>query len=289
MDTDSRKRRRSLLAATSALAVAAGIAVVSVAGAAQETKIRVSDTSGTSCFALTEQAACAGPIDLTVETGDTVTWDFAGATMPHNVAADAKNPSDEPDDRWKKFVTQGSPPFHNPGSGGTDSYTFDKPGVYRYVCQLHADTMKGTITVKGQPVESPEPSVTAEPTVSATPTAIPAGTATATPDDHTSTPKPGSAGKDTVAPSLQRASAKPAKGGVRVRFRLSEPAKVSIELVRKGTKRSSVSKVVQSPAGTRAFVLRTRALKRGRYTVKLTAVDAMGNKGVTVNATLRVK
>ena len=46
MSTGFRKRRRGILAVTSTLAIAAGIAVVSVAGAAQDMKIYVSDTTG---------------------------------------------------------------------------------------------------------------------------------------------------------------------------------------------------------------------------------------------------
>jgi hypothetical protein len=155
--------------------------------------------------------------------------------------------------------------------------------------------MEGTITVEGEEVETPTPTATvsATPTFSATATATPTASASATPvatpDDHTSTPRPGHASKDAAAPSLQRARVKAAKGGARVRFWLSEPAKVSIALVRKRAKSPTVTKVVQSPAGTRAFVLRTSALKRGLYTATLTPVDAMGNTGAAVKRSLRVK
>jgi plastocyanin len=290
MSTGFRKHRRGFLAATSTLAVAAGIAVVSVAGAAQETKIYVSDVDGTTCFtARPDQTSCGagGPVDVTVQTGDKVTWDFAGATMAHNVAADAKSPSDEPNEAWKAFITPGKPPIRNPGDNGTDSFVFGKAGVYRYVCQLHA-TMKGTITVVGEEVATPTPT----PTVSATPTPTFAATAiaTATPDDHTSTPRPGHASAtDTQPPSLQRASVKRVAAGAQLRFTLSEPATVSIALVRKGAKSSAASAVVHAPAGTRSFVLRTKALKRGTYSATFAPVDAMGNKGATATKTLRVR
>ena len=74
-----------------------------------------------------------------------------------------------------------------------------------------------------------------------------------------------------------------------MRFWLSEPATVSIALVRKGAKSSGATAVVQAPAGTRSFVLRTKALKRGTYTVELAPVDAMGNKGAAATKTLKVK
>src|SRR3954453_12716499 len=183
MNTGFRKRRRGILAATSTLVVAAGIAVVSVAGAAEDTTIFVSDKSGTPCFATTpDQPPCAAdPVSVTVETGDEVTWEFAGSTMPHNVAADPDSPSDAPDDDWKKFKTPGKG-YHNPGEGGTDSYVFGKAGVYRYVCALHPKTMKGTITVTGEEVETHDPDdeddeeTPQTPSATATPTVIASAT-----------------------------------------------------------------------------------------------------------------
>ena len=295
MNTGFRKRRRALVAATSGLFLAAGIAVVSVAGAAQDTKIYVSDTTGKSCFAAAKQAPCTASFDVTVQTGDTVTWDFAGATMPHNVASRARNPSDPPDDVWKAFQPRGNPPYHNPGSDATDSFTFGKAGVYRYVCQIHPG-MEGTITVTGEQVETPTPDPDEEedgdentPETPDTPKATFVPAATATPDNHTSTPAPGhTTAKDTEAPRLQRASVKKVATGAKLRFWLSEPAQVSIALVRKGAKSSTASTVVQAPAGTRSFVLRTRALRKGTYTVTLAPVDAMGNKGARGVKTLKV-
>jgi hypothetical protein len=67
--------------------------------------------------------------------------------------------------------------------------------------------------------------------------------------------------------------------GAQLRFWLSEPATVTIDFVRKGAKSSATSAVVQAPAGTRTFVLRTRALRKGTYTVTLSPTDAMGNSG----------
>jgi plastocyanin len=298
MSTGFPKRRRGILAVTSTLAVAAGIAVASVAGAAQETKIYVSDQDGY-CFTKTQgKAKCdAGErVDLTIQTGDTVVWDFTGSTAVHNAYPGTPLPPSAPPSTPANIAWDGRKPNLVPT--GTDTWTFGAPGVYRFYCQAHA-SMVGTITVEGSEVETPEPTPdetedpvedpTEDPVVTPAPTFAATPGATATPDDHTSTPKPGGGAKDTAAPRLQRASAKPVKGGARVRFWLSEPAKVSIAVARKGSKRSVTSTVVQSPAGTRSFVLRTRALKRGTYTATLTPVDAMGNKGAVVTTRLRVK
>jgi plastocyanin len=293
MNPDFRMRRRGILAATSALAVAAGIAVVSVAGAAQDTKIYVFDNTAKPCFTLTQNATtcgAGGPVDVTIQTGETVTWNFDGdgVVSVHNAEAPLTNASTPPDSAWDGNTNR---PYV---SAGEQSWTFGKAGVYKYVCELH-DSMTGTITVEGAEVETPTPTATASatPTVSATATAAPTFAATppptATPDDHTSTPKPGHAAKDTTVPRVQRVSLKRVKAGARVRFWLSEPATVSIALVRKGAKSSAASTVVQAPAGRRSFVLRTKALRRGTYTATLAPVDAMGNKGKAAKKSLRVK
>jgi len=293
MNTGFRKRRRGILAVTSTLVAAAGIAAASVAGAAQETVIYASDNGGT-CFTKTPGGApcgAGGPVDITLQTGDKVTWDFRTGANLHNVQAARSSASNPPDAAWDAFKPT---EYHNPGEG-VDSYTFGKPGTYKFICQLHADKMYGTITVEGDPVVTPTATftTTATPTATATfsATATPTATATpsATPDDHTSTPAPGHASaKDSEAPRLQRASAQKVAAGARLRFWLSEPATVKIDVVRKGAKSSATSAVVQAPAGTRTFVLRTRALRKGSYTVTLSPTDAMGNKGARGVKTLKV-
>jgi plastocyanin len=291
MNTGFSKRRRGILAATSTLIAAAGIAAVSVAGAAQDRTIYVSDASAT-CFTLSPgQPPCGagGPVDLTVQTGDTVTWDFDGSASVHNFAAAAADASNPADSTWNAHTRL--PPV----SSGQQKWTFGKAGSYRYVCEFHATTMYGTITVEGEEVETPTPTPTATATVESTPTARPTTSPTPAPtaaaDDHTTTPAPGraSTAKDGEAPRLQSVSVKRVGAGAQVRFWLSEPATVSIGLVRKGSKSSSATAVVQAPAGTRSFVLRTKPLKRGTYTVSLAPVDAVGNKGVAAAKPLKVK
>jgi plastocyanin len=286
MNTGFRTRRRGILAATSTLAIAAGIAAVSVAGAAQDTKIYVFDRTTQPCFTLTpDGTTCAGPVDVTIETGDTVTWNFDNVAMSHNaVAPTGTAASAPPNADWDANTDR---PYVG---SGEQSWAFGRAGVYKYVCALH-DSMTGTITVTGEDVDV-DPPVTPEdpsPSPSAAATATFAVTPAATVDDHLSTPRPGHAAKDTQAPSLQRASVKRVAAGARLRFWLSEPATVSIALVRKGAMSSAASAVVQAPAGTRSFILRSAALKRGTYTASFAPVDAMGNKAAAVKKTLRVR
>ena len=68
-------------------------------------------------------------MDVTVTPGSTVTWTNLDGE-PHTVAS-----------------VDGL--FRSPGLDQNDSFrfTFDKPGVYKYICSIHPG-MKGTITVK---------------------------------------------------------------------------------------------------------------------------------------------
>jgi plastocyanin len=66
------------------------------------------------------------PDPVTVAVGDTVTWSN-GSDEDHNVRGGPFN----------------SPTLH---PGNTFSFTFDKQGIIKYVCDLHP-TMKGTISV----------------------------------------------------------------------------------------------------------------------------------------------
>lgn len=71
------------------------------------------------------------PADLTVKTGDTVTWHFSDKA-PHSVQGIGD-----------KAMGLNSPIIDK----GDWSYTFTVPGTYRYLCTLHPE-MRGTITVQ---------------------------------------------------------------------------------------------------------------------------------------------
>jgi plastocyanin len=69
------------------------------------------------------------PMDISISSGDTVVWTNKDGE-PHTVAsADGV--------------------FHSPALDQGDSFrfTFDKPGVYKYICSIHPK-MRATITVK---------------------------------------------------------------------------------------------------------------------------------------------
>jgi plastocyanin len=84
-------------------------------------------------------------IVLEIMPGDTVTWQW---TSFHNVVSGV--PSDGPNGNG--IFRSG-----NPQSPGEFSFTFGKPGVYPYFCQLHGSHgMVSSVTVLGDPPCPPD-------------------------------------------------------------------------------------------------------------------------------------
>jgi len=93
------------------------------------------------------------PANITVEPGTTVTWVQSG-NNPHTTTSY--------DGLWDSGLIEG-------GSGGTFSFTFEKPGTYDYFCIPHEDLgMVGSVTVTGgTATASPTATATASPTATA--------------------------------------------------------------------------------------------------------------------------
>lgn len=94
-------------------------------------------------------------------------------------------------------------------------------------------------------------------------------------------------GPDTTAPALTKVKLTRGKASVRVAFRLSEPAKVSLQVVRKGkvVRRTSARSVGE---GARSATVKTSGLSAASYVVRLRAVDADGNSKVARAGTFAV-
>lgn len=74
-----------------------------------------------------------GPAAVAVSPATTVTWEWIGRGGAHNVVAEGE------------MFTSGEPVD---GEGTTFEHTFDKPGIYKYVCEPHESMgMKGTVLV----------------------------------------------------------------------------------------------------------------------------------------------
>jgi plastocyanin len=257
------------------LAVGAVVGGVSVAAAAEpRADTTVKAIEGTQW----------SPKDVSVETGDTVTWDVnSGDGQPHNALGE-----EGPDPAWNAKTIV---PI---GTSGTGSFTFTQPGSYTYVCQVHA-VMTGTVTVTGAPVTpTATPTATESPTATATATASPQPTVSATPtptatlsgSDRT-TPAPlGSARGDVIAPVVSKLKLKAVSRGAKVSFTLSESSTVTIRFKR-GSRSVGFTRL-SARAGSRSFTLRSSRLVRGRYTVEVEARDARGNRAAVQRAKVRV-
>jgi plastocyanin len=280
-----RRGRRALPAAAAALAACVAIAVAGVAGVAQgqaaPATIYVSDANGLCFTTVARKPACAPGEhpEVTIRTGEAVTWDFVGTTQPHN--AESKN-AVAADPAWEGWG------ITFPATG-THSRRFDTAGVYEFVCLAHA-AMTGTIRVEGEGTATPTPTSTPTQTATATPTPLPTASPAPTPDDHTSTPKPTGGPKDEVAPQVGGVSTTALKRALRVRFTVSENATVAITARRAGTSNVLTSATVQAPAGTRTYTLRSSRLSaNGTYTVELRATDAAGNRSGAATASLKAR
>ena len=179
--------------AAAATVVAAGVlASVGAAGAAQDTTITA---VGDATEGQWDKGVTA-PVEI--QTGEKVTWSFAGGG--HNVESNSGDPGDgaAKDPAWVPYAY---PPgeFQVAPKGSSGAYTFYKSGTYKFICVFHAN-MSGTIVVSGEdqepPVETPVPP---DPTPTPDPTPGPSGT-TPPADDHTSTPPP-TALADTSSPT----------------------------------------------------------------------------------------
>jgi plastocyanin len=269
--------------------VAAGVSVAAVAvlaatgsagatqrAAATDHPIYAFDKNG-SCYSTNPATTeCAGQRgDVSIATGDSVTWTIspANVTTVHNAAGANDVPADP---QWKNYATEFT-------SDGSFTRTFNQPGTYQFVCNAHA-SMEGTITVTGDPVETPTPT----PTSTATPTPTPSASPTPTPQPGgTGTTPPPSPTPDNVKPAVQRLKLKALRHAARVRFTLSENATVRVR-VRKG-KRVIKSVRFATHAGTRTVTVRSRKLKKGRYTIEIVARDASGNLSLAVRKSFRIR
>jgi plastocyanin len=132
------------------------------------------------------------------------------------------------------------------GAGATFRRTFTERGRFRYFCRVHPIEMKGTVEVGPPPFP------------------------------------------DTTLPRIGSLRAGPARArrSTRLRFRLSEAAKVKVVVTRSG--RTARSFTRSRGKGRRSIRLSVRRLRRGRYRATLRPTDRAGNRGRAVSTTFRV-
>jgi plastocyanin len=197
------------------------------------------------------------PRDVTIKAGETVTWTFAGTSGPHNVAANSPN--------WtyrNAPAAVGLPPA---------TFTFANPGIYAYVCELHRQTMEGTVTVTDAAGNQPPPPPPPPPSEQPWPNELPAPTVLEV--------------SDRERPRLTRVRARRIEHGARVRFRLSEAGRVTIA-VKRG-RRTVKTKRARARRGSQAVTV--RGLRAGRYRFEVRARDLSGNRSASRRARVTVR
>jgi plastocyanin len=179
------------------------------------------------------------PSNVTVAVGDTVTVTNTNAPVAHDLVWG---------DGATGFPMMGVAPFPMNMAMWSSSRTFTAPGDYTFQCTFHPTTMTGVVHV---PAPAP----------GAPPAAGPAQPAPAAPADVT-------------APVLG-ATAKATRRAVTLKVRLNEPSRVTVVISR--GKRTLARKSFSKPISGRATLRVPVRTRRGRLTVKVTAVDAAGN------------
>ncbi|HEX8067014.1 MAG TPA: plastocyanin/azurin family copper-binding protein [Thermoleophilaceae bacterium] len=141
--------------------------------------------------------------------------------------------------------------------------TFDAPGTYRYYCEQHGGPggvgMAGTVVVQ----------------------------------------QPGSGGGDTTAPAVDSLRVTPAtfcnrktgkcpKRGARLRFTLSEDARVTGPIVRRRDGKTVGKVAIDGRAGKNDVKFSGKGLALGKYRLTLTAKDAAGNVSPAAKASFKI-
>jgi plastocyanin len=266
-------KQRGIVAALVAVAGTAAVGVAAAAGSsakATDVTIYAVEDAGTYCFS-TSPTTCNGNLQVAVNGAtNKVTWAFQGPyTAPHN----AKSTSDN----WT-YRSHDPSTSTDPADIVDPDYDFTTNGTYTFHCDAHA-FMQGTITVTG----AAEPTSTATSTATATPTP-----STQPSDPNTNTPPPTGGTADAVKPTLRSIGASAKGRAVKVKFRLSESATVTIRVKRGSKLVKSVTK--QLAAGNRSVSVRSaKKLKKGRYKIEVRARDASGNVSTLASKSFRIK
>jgi plastocyanin len=260
-------------AAIATIAATAVLGVVGVAGARTTAQEHVLHAPVTPTWEPSK--------NITIQTGDTVRWTFDPGGF-HNVQS--KDTAETT--AWSPSIPDDNPRTNHPDV----TYTFSAAGVYAFYCDAHPGAMDGTITVQDEPVTpTPDPTTSPTPSPSPSPSASPSPSPSASPQPgggHAITPPP-TGGSDTIKPTVSGVKLNALRHAIRVRFRLSEPATVTLRVNR--ARKAVKSARIQAAAGRRSVTLRSKRFKKGRYTVGVEARDAFGNRSAWATKRLAVR
>jgi plastocyanin len=192
------------------------------------------------------------PSAVAVDVGDTVTWSFTGSTVAHNVNSASSN--------WSFSTPTGT-------AQAPASFTFTAAGTYSFVCTIHPDSMRGTVTVGNAPPPPPPP-LSQQPF----PNSQPAPTVLEL--------------TDSIRPRLTRVRVRGIARGARVRVHVNEPGRVTIR-ARRGHRVVRTRTLTLRRAATRT--VRLHGLRAGAYRIEILARDLAGNRSRVRRAHLTVR
>ena len=194
---------------------------------------------------------------LTIRAGETVTWTFTGSTVLHNVAA-----------RGSWTFRNDDPKVAPPPA----SFRFDTPGEYRFVCEIHESSMWGDVVVTdasgAPPPPPPPPPLSEQPWLNDQP----APTRFDVSDER--------------RPRVSRVRVARVRNGARVRFRLSERARVRVRFKKAGVTVKSARRWFG--AGAHRLTVRDRRMG-GAYRVEVVAWDRAGNRSRTTRDRVSIR
>jgi plastocyanin len=202
------------------------------------------------------------PATVTIAPGDSVQWKLTSAAsppLPHNVASTTMAGTDS----WNFAADYPAPEGRQ---------TFSTPGRYQFYCTFHSDGstgMAGTIVV-GNPPPPPPPPLSEQPF----------------PNDGGVLGALEIGGLDRTQPRLRSVRVQRMRSGARIRFSVSERARVTVRFKRGG-------KIVKTrhldASGRAGLTVRGKQLRAGRYRVELRAEDLAGNRSGVRTARLTVR
>ncbi len=130
-----------LVAFIALFASLAGMLLLTTGSANAQAAVRVPVGDLWFCDSSSQNGVCTTEISA----GDTVVWDFAGASFPHTTTAcgtDCDSPTGSP--IWDSGTISDDSSFQ---------FTFDEAGTYLYRCSIHPNQMRGQIIVTGETQE----------------------------------------------------------------------------------------------------------------------------------------
>ena len=153
-----------MLVALAAFLALAGVLLATAGSAAAQAAVRVPVDDLWFCDSSNQNGVCTTEISV----GDTVLWDYSGATLPHTTSNCGASCDSADGSLWDSGTIN---------DGSSFQFTFSEAGTFLYRCNIHPAQMRGEIIVNvvaQEPVDSSIPDDTdgvAEPEVIAAPSA----------------------------------------------------------------------------------------------------------------------